>query len=159
VSLADDSALQERVRKLLDCCEMRNVHLLKMSAERFTPQAPTSVLISSSTAYAVDEESFANKIQWEAKLTREEDVVAEISATFWIDYEVREGFVPDAEAAEAIATTTGFFAAYPYVREFFQSTCARLQLDPLVLGMLLAGSTEPRSISNPIAESIDRLPG
>lgn len=134
---------------------MRNVHLLKMSAERFSPRTPTSVLLASNTAYAVDEGSFANKIHWEARLTIEDDVVAEMAATFWIDYEVGEGFVPDAEAAEAIATTTGFFAAYPYVREFFQSTCARLQLDPLVLGMLLAGSTEPRLVSNPLAESME----
>lgn len=134
---------------------MRNVHLLKMSAERFSPRSPTSVLLSSNTAYAVDENMFANKIEWEAKLTIEDDVVAEMAATFWVDYEVREGFVPDDEAAEKIATTTGFFAAYPYVREFFQSTCGRLQLDPLVLGMLLAGSTEPRFVSNPRAESIE----
>jgi len=56
---------------------------------------------------------------------------------------VREGFDPDTEAAEAIASSTEFFAAYPYVRELFQSSTVRLQIDPRGLGMLLAESTQP----------------
>ena len=44
---------------------------------------------------------------------------------------------------EPFASSTGFFATYPYGREPFQSSTATIQIDPMVLGMLLADSRNP----------------
>ena len=96
----------------------------------------------------VNEDAFRNRYVWKAELVDSSAApVAELNATLEVEYDIREGFEPDTEAADAVASSTGFFAAYPYVRELFQSSTARLQIDPMVLGMLLAGSTQPRRVT------------
>jgi len=149
VSDADQELLKQRVRTMLAHCEMSNVRVLDFSAERFDDHGePFTAHISSESSYRVNEHEFRNRYVWTAKLVDEEhSPVAELNATVLIEYDVHEGFEPDAEAADAIAGSTGYFAAYPYVRELFQSCTSRLQLDPMVLGMLLADSTSPRGVT------------
>lgn len=145
----DDELLQARVRRMLDRCEMSNVRVLEFSAKRFDEHSePATAHITSEGSYMVNEDAFRNRYMWKATLLdRSAVTVAEIKATLLVEYEIHEGFEPDMEAADAISGSTGFFAAYPYVRELFQSCTARLQLDPMVLGMLLAGSTQPRGVT------------
>lgn len=145
----DDQLLQERVRRMLDHCEMSNVRVLEFSAKRFDEHGePATAHITSEASYIVKEDAFRNRYMWKANLLDSSDSpVAEVNATLLVEYDIREGFEPDIEAAGAIAGSTGFFAAYPYVRELFQSCTARLQIDPMVIGMLLAGSTQPRGVT------------
>jgi hypothetical protein len=134
---------------MLDHCEMSNVRVLDFSAKRFDEHSePATAHITSETSYLVNEDAFRNRYMWKAELVDSSAApVAELNATLLVEYDIHEGFEPDTEAADAIASSTGFFAAYPYVRELFQSSTARLQIDPMVLGMLLAGSTQPRGVT------------
>lgn len=142
----NDELLKERVRRMLARCEMSNIRVLEFSAKRFDEHTePATARITSETSYLVNEDEFRNRYEWKASLLDGSAApVAEVTATLLVEYDVHEGFDPDTEAAGAIARSTGFFAAYPYVRELFHSCTARLQIDPMVLGMLLAGSTQPR---------------
>lgn len=149
MSDTDDELLKERVRNMLNHCEMSNVRVLEFSAKRFDEHsAPAIAHITSETSYQVNEDAFWNRYVWKAELVDDSSApVAELNATLLVEYDIREGFEPDAEAADAIASSTGFFATYPYVRELFQTSTARLQIDPMVLGMLLADSTQPRGVT------------
>lgn len=149
MSDTDQELVKERVRIMLAHCEMSNIRVLEFSAERFDDHGkPSTAHITSESSYRVSEHEFRNRYVWTAQLVDEEHLtVAELNATVLIEYDVHEGFQPDTEAADAIAGSTGFFAAYPYVRELFQSCTSRLQLDPMVLGMLLADSTSPRGVT------------
>lgn len=145
----DDELLKSRMRNMLNHCEMSNVRVLEFSAKRFDEHgAPSVAHVTSETSYMVNEHAFLNRYVWKAELVDSSGApVAELNATLLVEYDVRDGFEPDADAADAIASSTGFFATYPYVRELFQSSTARLQIDPMVLGMLLADSTQPRGVT------------
>lgn len=150
MTLDDDADLRARAQRMLDHSEIANIRVIQLSAERLTDVAPDSVNVTSQTSYIATDETFANRFEWQADLRDvDNETVAELKATIVVEFEIAEAFEPDQDAAEAIAQSTGYFAAYPYVRELFQSACIRLQLNPLVLGMLLHGSTHPRRISMP----------
>lgn len=144
-----DELLKDRVRVMLSHCEISNVRVLEFSANRFDEHgAPATAHISSETSYLVNEQAFRNRYVWQANLVDEmETPVAELNATVLVEYDIHEGFEPDMKAAGAISQSTGFFAAYPYVRELFQSATTRLQIDPMVLGMLFVGTTRPRGVT------------
>ena len=145
----DELLLKERMQRMLDSSEMSNVRVLEFAAKRFDEHSePTTAQISSETSFLVNEDVFLNRYIWTANLLDSSAAsVAEVTATILVEYDIREGFDPDIDAAAAIANSTGFFAAYPYVRELFQSCTARLQIDPMTLGMLMAGSTQPRGVT------------
>ena len=149
MSETDDKLLKERVGRMLDCCELSNVRVLDFSAKRFDEHTePATAEISSDTSYLVNNEVFRNRYVWQATVRDSSAApVAEVNATILVEYDIREGFDPDTEAAGVIANSTGYFAAYPYVRELFQSCTARLQIDPMALGLLLAGSIQPRGVT------------
>jgi hypothetical protein len=140
--------LSARVQNMLDHCEIANVRVVDFSGSRTEVEGrPTSASITSETSYFVSDEAMANRYMWDATLSNgASETLAELKATILVDYELLEGFSPDEDAADSISKTTGFFAAYPYVRELLQSSTARLQLDPLVLGFLMKGDQAPRSV-------------
>lgn len=146
--LDEPSDLSARVQNMLEHCEISNVRVVDFSGSRADVEGrPTSANITSETSYFVSDEAMANRYVWDATLSNDaSEIVAELKATILVDYELSEGFSPDKDAADSISKTTGFFAAYPYVRELLQSTTARLQLDPLVLGFLMKGEQAPRSV-------------
>ena len=157
----DNELLKERVQNMLNHCEISNVRVLEFSAKRYAEHsAPAIAHISSETSYQVNEDAFRNRYLWKAELIDDSTTpVAELSATIVVEFETLEGFEPDAEAADVIAGSTGFFAAYPYVRELFQASTARLQMDPMVLGMLFAGSTQPRGVTITRTSDYEHLEG
>jgi hypothetical protein len=131
---------------MLEHCELVNIRVIEFSARRMESNEPTEANVTSEISYYVDDSTFANKYLWRAELVDEERVaVAELTATLLVEYEVTHGFVPDQHAAEEISETTGYFAAYPYVRELFQTHTARLQFNPLILGMLPHDATNPEA--------------
>ncbi|TCO15408.1 hypothetical protein EV652_12266 [Kribbella steppae] len=134
---------------MLAHCELANIRPVEFSGKRLEVGGePVAAKVSSEVAFAVSRSFMANRLHWRVELADKEEVaVAELAAVFVVDYEVLDGFEPDEQAAEAIANSTGFFAAYPYARELFQSQTARLQLNPLVLGLLLQGASQPRAVT------------
>jgi len=156
--------LLQRALEMLKRCDIANVRLSSFQANRRdgagdAVRADVKVEIG----YVAAEGLFANKFDWNVGLVDEnEALVADMSATFIVEYRVAEDFIPDQEAAGHISGTTGYLAAYPYAREFFESTTARLQLDPLVFGLLRLSDMNPRSVasvtsdrpSDPVAQAV-----
>ena len=56
-----------------------------------------------------------------------------VGVTFEVTYRVPSGFKPTKAALARFAETNGVFNAWPYCREFIQSTTARMGIPPLVL--------------------------
>lgn len=100
-------------------------------------------------AHAVGPGHFANRFTYVVGvLDSEGQRVADLDLAIEVQFVVsdHEYVVPD-DAAEFITATTGLFSAWPYARELIQSLMGRLQLDPVVLGLLPRGATEPLSAS------------
>jgi hypothetical protein len=57
----------------------------------------------------------------------------DVSVTLELRYHVLSGLNTTDKEREAFAATTSVFNAWPYVREFVQSTIARMNLPPLTL--------------------------
>lgn len=108
-----------------------------------------SVQIHLASSFAVDPGVYGNRFDYRFKLNGTEGgrTLGTIEFSILLDYDVVEGFEPNREAADFIAGTTGFFAAYPYARELFQSLAGRLQFDPVILGLIRRGSMQPGSIT------------
>lgn len=148
-TMVDDEQLIARMQTMLAHCELSNIRAVEFSGKRLEDGGePARANVSSEVAYGVSDSFMANRLSWRVELMDEAEVaVAELTATFVVEYDLLEGFEPDQQAAEGIANSTGFFAAYPYARELFQSQTARLQLNPLVLGLLLQGASQPRAVT------------
>ena len=115
MSETDDELLKERGRRMLDHCEMSNVRVLEFSAKRFDEHSePAIAHITSEISYLVNEDAFLNRFMWKAELVDNSAApVAELNATLLVEYDVREGFEPDDEAAEAIASSTRVLRGLP----------------------------------------------
>lgn len=151
----DDESLEQAVRQLAGDCELENVALVEFSGERMAPFDADSVELKSQNKVAIQPGAMAGRFEWSLILKNEEADrdVATLSATVVVEYSLSDdAFVPDRRPSEVFLQTTGLFAAYPYLREFFQSSCARMQLNPLILGNLLRGETSPNSINSPRAQ-------
>jgi hypothetical protein len=60
----------------------------------------------------------------------------EIEAEFALRYRLTQQGVHDSNSVDAFAKMNGVYNAWPYWREFVQSTVARMGLPPLVVGVL-----------------------
>jgi hypothetical protein len=154
----------EAVAEALSHLEVANIFPTEISASIDGPPAPIDFVETDvDIDYLAQEGVFSNRFAWTVRMLhdfsqgrdREEgvesdgdsDLIASFSFTFQVDYATDEGYrVHDAEAV-AITRTTGLFAAYPYARELLQNLTGRLQLDPIVLGMLMRGEIRPAGVT------------
>lgn len=139
-------------RELLENAELVDVRPIDISAslaEGVSPGARVAaVRIDAVPNYAVGLGAYGNRFDYRFEmLAEDESAVATVTFSLVVDYAVGEDYLPDAEAADFVTTTTGFFAAYPYARELVQSLTARLQVDAVVLGMLKRGTMRPGSVT------------
>lgn len=136
-------------RELLDNCDIADIHPVHIEAELTAPvpRKYSKVGFDSTLEHAVGPGAFRNRFGFKFTLADDDDEpVAELSFVLIVEWAVEEGYEPSAEAAEYVAKTTGYFAAYPYARELAQSTASRLGLDPLVLGILNRMETRPSAV-------------
>lgn len=66
----------------------------------------------------------------------------EIDATFVAEYAIRNGADLSIEAQAEFAKNNVAFQVWPYWREFLQSTCARISIQPFTLPMFVMPTTE-----------------
>lgn len=136
-------------KELLDNCDIADIHPVHIEADLIAPipRKYSKVGFDSTLEHAVGPGVFRNRFGFKFTLANEDDEpVAELNFVLIVEWAVEEGYVPSAEAAEYVAKTTGYFAAYPYARELAQSTASRLGLDPLVLGILNRMETKPNAV-------------
>ena len=67
-----------------------------------------------------------------------EEPFVSIETSFELQYRLPEGFRVDPDTLTTFAETNGIYNAWPYWREFVQSTFARMGLPPVVLPLLRA---------------------
>jgi hypothetical protein len=142
-----------RAQELLSSVELLNVRPSSISADVDLGSPPGthvgSIQMDTALAFAAEEGVYGNRFDYKFRLMSDDpdgDPLATIEFSLLLDYGVKEGFTPDMEAAEWVTGTTGYFAAYPYARELFQSLAVRLQLDPVVLGLVKRGELRPGTI-------------
>lgn len=138
--------------ELISNVELRDVRPVSIEAIIEPGVAPGShvayVEVGVELAYAADVGVFGSRFDFSFRFRGdEEEPLGVIRFGLVLDYEVNEVFEPDPDAAEFVTGTTGYFAAYPYARELLQSLAARLQFDPVVLGLITRGSLQPGTVS------------
>ena len=142
-----------KAQELLSRVQLRDVRPCSISAVLEQAVAPSthvaSVEMDLAMSFAADAGIYGNRFDYSFVLKGddEDEVLGTIEFSLVLDYEVDEDYVPDVEAADFVTSTTGYFAAYPYARELFQSLASRLQFDPVVLGLIKRGTLRPGTVS------------
>jgi hypothetical protein len=149
---APSTEVLSKAQELLSRVELLDIRPISMSASIEqgvgTGTRVASVEINLALSFAADEGIYSNRFDYRFVLTgNDEKPLGTIDFSLVLDYDVAEGFKPDPDAAEFVTGTTGYFAAYPYARELFQSLASRLQFDPVVLGLIKRGSMQPGTIN------------
>jgi hypothetical protein len=146
--------LLQKAQELLSNVELLDIRPCSISADIDLNSAPgthvASVEMDTALAFAAEEGVYGNRFDYKFELKGDDadnDALGTIEFSLLLDYGVTEGFSPDLDAAEYVTGTTGYFAAYPYARELFQSLAIRLQLDPVVLGLVKRGEMRPSTIA------------
>jgi hypothetical protein len=152
----DDSPspeLLEKVGELLSHAELLDIRPCAITArvdQSLVPGTPVeSVEMKHAVSFAIEEGFYGNRLDYSFQLNSdiEDQPLGTIEFSLLIDYAVADEFKADPEAADFVASTTGYFAAFPYARELFESLATRLRFDPIVLGLIKRGSIRPGSIS------------
>ena len=134
---------------LLEHCDIADVRPSRIDAQALgeTPEQIATVSFSPTLEHASGEGIFRNRFTFAFSFDdATERPVATMEFVLLVEWSVPEDYTPNAEAAEFVASTTGYFAAFPYARELVQSMTTRLGLDPLVLGTLKRGELRPESV-------------
>jgi hypothetical protein len=145
--------LLSKAQELLSNIELLDIRPCEITAnieQGVTPGTHVaSVEMDLALSFAADDSVFGNRFDYSFNLRSDDDgeILGKVGFSLLLDYDVVQGFKPDLEAAEFVMGTTGYFAAYPYARELFQSLAGRLQFDPVVLGLIKRGTIRPGSIS------------
>jgi hypothetical protein len=145
----DNADRYTSARELLDNCNIADIRPVHIEANLISPipRKYSKVGFDSTLEHAVGPGVFRNRFGFKFNLADDDDdSVAELGFVLIVDWAVEEGYTPSADAAEYVARTTGYFAAYPYARELAQGNAARLGLDPLVLGILNRDETRPNAV-------------
>src|SRR3970040_2394536 len=125
------SDLQEQVADLLGHADIVDVRPSRVSAELAT-EGPTTVATAafdSQIEYAFDQGRFRNRFTYEFRFENQTgEAVATMDFVLIVEWSVDPDFIPAEQAAGHVAATTGYFAAFPYLRELAQSMTARLGL-------------------------------
>jgi hypothetical protein len=151
--------LLERAKDLLAHAELIDVRPCRIVAELAdgipAGVTPTRVTFDVDLAFAAEESILGNRFDYRFELLGglggegSPEPLARVEFSLLVDYRVEEGYAPELDAAEFVAGTTGYFAAYPYARELLQLLTSKLQVDPVVLGLINRGTLKPGSIGIP----------
>lgn len=135
--------------ELLRHCDIADVRPSRIDAELIVegPQQVATVNFNPTLEVAAGPGFFRNRFTYVFSFEGvDEQPVATMEFVLVVEWSVAPGYEAPKDAAEFVASTTGYFAAFPYVRELAQATTARLGLDPLVLGILNRKELRPETI-------------
>jgi len=136
--------------EILDRCHLVNVRTTRIFGElsQDGPRTVSSVEMNPTLEYFSDAGEFSNRFSYLVEAKDElGERVATLEFTLVLDWAVPEDFTPDRAAADLVAATTGYFAAYPYAREIVHTLSTRLGIDPIVLGALRRGTLSPAAVT------------
>jgi hypothetical protein len=135
---------------ILDHCDLVDVRTTRIFAE-LSQEGPCTVAlleINPTLEYFADTGQFSNRFSYSIEARDELGrSVANLEFTLVLDWSVPNDFTPDHAAADFVAATTGYFAAYPYAREIVHTLSTRLGIDPIVLGALRREALSPAAVT------------
>lgn len=139
----------DEARSALDRIDLMNVVPVSIHADAHdNPNACSDVRYQVEAHFSVAPGFFGNRFRYKIDLLDDaEEPTATLDFELQVEYDVEEDFELGREVAEHLTRTTGLFAAYPYARELAQTLTARLQQDPLVLGLMPRGAVGPARVS------------
>lgn len=143
------AATMAAAKELLSHCDIADVRPTRIDARLLTDfsESIRTVAFNPTLEHASGEGAFRNRFTFAFSFDGEDDKpVASMEFTLIVEWTVSDDYTPTPEAAEFVTSTTGYFAAFPYVRELAQATTARLGLDPVVLGILNRNDLKPESV-------------
>ncbi len=135
--------------ELLQHCDIADVRPSRINAELIVegPHQVATVTFNPTLEFAASPGFFRNRFTYSFSFEDvDEKPVATMEFVLVVEWSVSPGYEAPQDAAEFVATTTGYFAAFPYARELAQATTARLGLDSLVLGILNRKELRPGAI-------------
>jgi hypothetical protein len=148
-STRPDQETIEAAQELLEHCDIFDIRPSQISAEIMSevPEAVSALSLDVASQYASGPGLFRNRFTFHFDFVDVADEsVAEMAFVLVVEWEVADEYEPSAAGAEYVASTTGYFAAFPYARELAQSMTSRLGLDPLVLGKLTRNEMKPGGV-------------
>ena len=148
------SKAADELKRLIAEVEIEGVRLVEATAEtKVRSPADTGAvdLLVNRTAEISerqDSKTFFVMAKMRAQLVPEqakEEPRVSIETSFELQYRLPEGFRADPDTLTTFAQTNGIYNAWPYWREFVQSTFARMGLPPVVLPLLRAREVMEKS--------------
>ena len=141
------SKTADELKRLIAEVEIEGVRLVEATAEtKVRSPADTGAvdLLVNRTAEiseCQDNRTFFIVAKMRTQLVPEqaqEEPLVSIEASFELQYRLPEEFRVDPDTLTTFAETNGIYNAWPYWREFVQSTLSRMGLPPVVLPLLRA---------------------
>ena len=141
------SKAADELKRLIAEVEIEGVCLVKANAEtrvRSPADTGTVDLLVNRTAELSERQedgTFFVVATIRAQLVPEEEKeepLVSVETSFELQYRLPEGFRVGPDTLTTFAETNGVYNAWPYWREFVQSTFARMGLPPVVLPLLRA---------------------
>lgn len=144
-------ATQASVASALRHLQIEGIRTIELSASIDDGELPNEVQADAAvtSSYLSHPGFFSNRFEWEIRIIAQDsdELVGSIGFTLQVDYSVLDDFEVESHDAEAIATHTGLFAAYPYARELVHSIGGRLGLTlplmPLLRREMMAREVPP----------------
>jgi hypothetical protein len=141
---------ESAARELLAVCHLVDVRPTRIVAEVLTEASRSiaNVGFVPTLEFLAETGQFSNRFTYHFDLNDalgETAIVIEFAVV--LDWTVPEDFTPDRSAADFVTRTTGYFAAFPYVRELLHSLTTRLEADPVVLGALNRENLAPTAVT------------
>jgi hypothetical protein len=152
-----EQSKEDPVKALTSVVQIQNVRLREVAASSKAPSRlkPMSFHLNISHAATVEddvEDGFVIVATMDTKLfgpveagaqppedLSSLDVYASVKATFELAYKIPENFVVERKDLQSFANLNGVFNAWPYFREFIQSTFTRMNFPLVVLPLLRLG--------------------
>jgi hypothetical protein len=134
----------QKAKRLIAGAGIGGVRLVEASAKvrfRESDEVPAGSKVSVSTGTQVKEApredgTFFVLAMADVKLLKPEvkgEPFLAVKAVFEVTYRLPEGLKASREELEAFAAVNGVFNAWPYFREYVQTTTARMNVTPIVL--------------------------
>ena len=131
-------------------CQLVNVRASKISSELCTSGSEDvdGIQFLPEVEYLVDANVFLNRFTYKFDLQNAAaERLAVIEFSLLAEWAVHPDYVLEDEAANYLATTVGYLAAYPYARELLHSLTMKLGLDSVVLGTVIREQFLPGGVT------------
>lgn len=128
--------------ELVQALELVGIFLVECTAKRTggtDSDKPLDTSMTLESAQRVSDSALDYRFGFSCMITQEGGDVANISATFVASYATEEPLEANEGIAQQFAQDVAVMAVYPYMREFAQSTAARLDLPNFTLGLVKRG--------------------